>query len=479
MAGINTTGHNVLPFPRSRGRQRVVGLAMEGLHIPRVSTNTGEQDVGSDSRYNPAAIQQLVDKHIGFVRQVLQAKTPPRDLSTADIAKITSAAQHITDQNPESIVQTVLATAHTAMPVVAQNDFKKHLETQGITEGEYFAALARVGAGYNNAESLVAAYRASCSRDNESSDGSKGNMTGSEYTGSLYGYPGYGGTAFTNERAAYTYANANYGMNREVSSQLYNIGVRSSAQMQQVVSDVGKIGLGSGKENLRYTNAVALDVAKLRKAEGASTDQHLAEVHRHGVVYRELQEKIAQAEARGDNKTVVNQLKQQLDLEREKTNNYTVTHVKTDAGRTAHGSIIIKTEKEIDEQMRYDRKLNPVAADHRQSFLKTKGRISQEREQEIAKNTIAPIMPGVTSDDPALRAQTLDKEERKIAAAALDDFAASTLPAIKTEDIPTAANREGTSKQPTKVAVNSDKTKPEPAVKTTTVNKPISGPKVC
>ena len=278
------------------------GHADRPVGFIRASLRTQSEEFNANKR------SQLAEAHIEIFEQKLRLENPLiTRLDDETRRKIISIAQDPSNKSPENVLQAVIIATSQAMPApsAALDNFLKH---HNITKEEYFTALGKVGAGMNP-DQVMAAYRALRAKEASGTaiDTSNGYTSSNSST-----YPGYGGTAFNNEQAAYTYSNANYGITRGVSNELYNIGVRSSAQVQQVVTDVSRIGLGSGKENPAFTNRVAVNVAKIRKLEGAKTDEHMELLRQDQERHAKINLAIKEAESRGDTAAVA-VLKKQLE----------------------------------------------------------------------------------------------------------------------------------------------------------------------
>lgn len=272
---------NLREFPYNRRSTPLVRRLHGLIRHTSARHDTGIQDNDAEALAraqrlitDPDTRRQLVDKHISIVRQMLLARTPPVVLDENAEVTARAAALSINSTDPGTIANTVLAAATSSLPTDAQAALRQELQSRGIDPSEYHAALARFGAGrYGNIDALMAAYRAARASEASGLDGTGSNT-----------YPGFGGTAFNNPNAAYTYSSANYGLTRGVSDQLYALGVRSSAQVQQVMRDVDHVssgvstGLGVtlGEHERRiFRNDTAVPFARLRQVAGRRTDRHL------------------------------------------------------------------------------------------------------------------------------------------------------------------------------------------------------------
>ncbi len=394
-------------IPRTTHGRGRVGVRLTGVGIPEnppVSRETKEQ---------------LINFHISSINAMLRAQGRP-ELSPADYAKVHAAAQLSPNQSSESILQTVLAAATATVPASNVPDaVKQHLAANGADEASLHAAIGRFGSSLGFAALLAAA------RDIRNGVEPSGNMSnGVGNTGGTY--PGYGGTPFTSERSMYSYASTNYAINRDVSNQLYNMGIRSSAQVQQVVNDVGRIGLGSGKENPRFTNNVAPHVARLRIAEGANTTPVLDHVRRHAEQYRKIKEEQLRAEQSGNADALAAANRKMEEFRRDSRPQDTA---RTPEGRIHTGKIVTETEREVDAVLRQQGPQPAPVADQQRAIQAPLDRAGSgleralidrsraEVDAQLRKEHRAENPPVVRPDAIAGRADLTEQVRRELVAA--------------------------------------------------------------
>ena len=411
MAIPGQPANNVLDFPQRHraGRQRV-SISSNGIVVADNSPMAGFQHLVHQSQDRPEEFnannrRQLADTQIDIFEQALRMQNPLFKLDERTKERIRGLAADPSRKSAADVIDAVKSATSTALPSNTQSDIDAYLKHHNISKEEYYGALAKVGAGMNP-DQVMAAYRALRAKEASGTaiDTSNGYTSSNSST-----YPGYGGTAFNNEQAAYTYSNANYGITRGVSNELYNIGVRSSAQVQQVVTDVSRIGLGSGKENPAFTNRVAVNVAKIRKLEGAKTDEHMELLRQDQERHAKINLAIKEAESRGDTAAVA-VLKKQLEESHKAT-----------SGRIA--ATVAKPEARV--LMEDTAKAARIEADRKQAeFIKKYGLPAAIKASD-AQNSM--VGTGTKVDESAL----VGKSDADVFA----DFDAATKPAIKKAEV--------------------------------------------
>ncbi len=334
-----------LPLHRAshlRGAQRVA-ISVTGLTREEQNRQLPER---LEFPLNREQRNLIIRKQIDAVNDMRRARglEPLRgaDLSNV-IAAAESAANSVTGPtgtvNTEAIMQAVVAAAGAALPDESKKAFQEYLKSKQVSEADYNAVVARYGA-FPNLEAAIFAAR---SIGNGGSVGSVDNVSSSSANSS---YPNYGGTAFRDYGSYAAYGHTRYGFNAGVSRDLWNLGVRSEAQMQQVVSDVGRIGLGAGKENTRFTNSVAADVALLRTQRGAATTGDLDHVRQHGQRLRDIMKAYEEAKKNKDEAGMATAARQYEELQRQHHERHQQQGVPPDA-RSTLDRLATKTEAEV------------------------------------------------------------------------------------------------------------------------------------
>ncbi|MDX1922387.1 MAG: hypothetical protein SFW65_04590 [Alphaproteobacteria bacterium] len=361
---------NIYRFPVHRARAGArVGIRVTGLD-PDQNRNLPERERYpiSNERRN-----EIINFHLAAINSIRAAKGLPA-LAGADLNKVLAAAYQTDNPSSESIMQAVIAAASAALPDNTKQAFLDNLKAQGVTEEQYNTALAR----YGTFPSLEAAIFAARSVGNGGTVGSIDNTT----TASNGSYPNYGGTPFRDYGSYASYGHSTYGFNAATSQQLWGLGVHTREQMQQVVNDVGRIGLGAGKENPHFTNKVAPHVARLRIHEGADTDRHLDHARRHAEEYRRIKKARLDAEKRGDATAMAEADRQLAELHKQREQ-YNRDQVRTPEGRTAHDKIVTETENEVRRQLRLQHGNHPSLGDNydaeaiRRAYEAQRNRIGQ------------------------------------------------------------------------------------------------------
>jgi hypothetical protein len=223
------------------------------------------------------------------------------------------------------------------------------------------------------------------------------------------------------------------GLNGPVAGALAAMGFTTQAQVQQVVNDTRRLGL--------EPKAAAIDLGKLRKAEGPRTDQHVDRLAQYRQTLEHLEEQRRAAEKETDAKKKAESLRQietQRREAKEELNKYRNEHVKTPEGKKAFDAIDKKIEMSV-EQSRLQRGAAPASAQPapgqpaRPNGAAPKGKkveadptarataaaaIFKDQELEKKKQVVAEVATRTPGDAVAL--------EKARVASRLDDFAPVT-----------------------------------------------------
>ncbi len=170
MAGFNFYMERQRP-----GQVREPGYIRASLQVDRPSARDDRAPFTNEQyRDDPAARRQLIDKHIGIVRNMLANRNPPVIMDEQAAARAHDMGMRAHTTNPDTIAQTVLSAVTTNLPSAEQQALRNQLAANNTDENQYYAALGRVGAGYNNIATLMAAYRDIMAR--EAANPRSGNM---------------------------------------------------------------------------------------------------------------------------------------------------------------------------------------------------------------------------------------------------------------------------------------------------------------
>jgi hypothetical protein len=235
------------------------------------------------------------------------------------------------------------------------------------------------------------------------------------------------------------------GLNGPVAGALAAMGFTTQAQVQQVVNDTRRLGL--------EPKAAAIDLGKLRKAEGPRTDQHVDRLAQYRQTLERLEEQRRAAEKETDAKKKAESLRQietQRREAKEELNKYRNEHVKTPEGKKAFDAIDKKIEMSV-EQSRLQRGAAPASAQPapgqpaRPNGAAPKGK-KAEADQEARVAAIAAAAIANTRQEAEKQRRLVAEaarsvkgdavvQERTKAIAALDDFAPAPLAGAPTQPV--------------------------------------------
>ena len=189
MAVTDQPPNNVIQMPRNfAGRQRVgTRISTNGFVVADNSPLGGFQHLAPQTQeFDATARRQLADTQIDTFEQALRMQNPLFKLDEVTKQRIRGLATDPSRKSEADVISAVRTATSSAVPADAKNEIDAYLKQNNIAPEEYYAALAKVGAGMSP-DQVMAAYRAQRAREASglAADGSAYNSGSSQFRGDL------------------------------------------------------------------------------------------------------------------------------------------------------------------------------------------------------------------------------------------------------------------------------------------------------